>query len=43
VNPYTMDLENTKAEVAAAMNVPRDEAIIKDINVTWFQEEQQPV
>jgi flavin-dependent dehydrogenase len=43
VNPYTMDLENTVAEVAAAMNVPREEAIIKDIDVTWFQEEQQPV
>ena len=36
VNPYTMDLENPMPESNEALNVPREEKIIKDVDVLWF-------
>ena len=40
VNPYTMDLNNPVPAPNEA-NVPRDEKIIKDVDVLWFYGEQQ--
>ena len=42
VNPYTMDLENPVPESSEAFNIPRDEKIIKDVDVLWFYGETQP-
>jgi flavin-dependent dehydrogenase len=36
VNPYTMDLNNPIPETNEALNVPRDEKIMKDVDVLWF-------
>ena len=41
VNPYTMDLENPMPAHNEALNVPRDEKIIKDVDVFWFYREKQ--
>jgi hypothetical protein len=40
VDPYTMELENQVA-VSEGKNIPRDEAITKDIDVLWFYKEKQ--
>ncbi len=42
VNPYTMSLENPVSDSNEALNVPRDEKIIKDVDVLWFYGETQP-
>lgn len=36
VNPYTMDLENPVPGSNDSLNIPRDEKIIRDIDVLWF-------
>lgn len=36
VNPYTMDLENPAPDLDDTMNIPRDEKIMKDVDVFWF-------
>jgi flavin-dependent dehydrogenase len=41
VNPYTMDLENPMPQ-ESSINIPRDEKIIKDVDVLWFYEELEP-
>ncbi len=42
VNPYTMDLENTMPDHNEALNIPRDEKIIRDVDAMWFYREKQP-
>jgi len=41
VNPYTMDLNNPMPEHNEGLNVPRDEKIIKDVDVLWFYGQKQ--
>ena len=40
VNPYTMSLENPLPDSNEALNIPRDEKIIKDVDVLWFYGER---
>ena len=40
VNPYTMSLENPLPDSNEALNIPRDEKIIKDVDVLWFYGEK---
>ncbi len=42
VDPYTMDLENQVPVENEALNIPRDEKIIQDVDVLWFYGVSEP-